>query len=196
MRFRRPTHLVMVFEMEEDARRVYKVLPQRLARYGLTLHADKTRLIHFGRYRHGGDGPERGNSSFDFLGFTHYWGKSQKGKPVVKRKTASKRYRRGLKAVADWCRGHLHDPVREQHKQLCVKLRGHYSYYGITGNFRSLHRFKEETERTWRKWLNRRSLKRAMPWDRFSRLIQFLPLPSARIVHSVYSQNSQLSFCH
>jgi group II intron reverse transcriptase/maturase len=184
---------VMVFELEEDARRVHQVLPKRLARYGLTLHADKTRLMHFGSCRQGGGDP--GDSSFDFLGVTHFWGKSQKGKPVVQRKTASKRYRRGLKAIATWCRDHLHDPVVEQHRQLGVKLRGHYSYYGITGNYRSLHRFKHETERIWRKWLNRRSLKRAMPWERFTRLIQFLPLPSARIVHSAFLSRSQLSFC-
>jgi group II intron reverse transcriptase/maturase len=186
---------VMVFEKEEDARRVHQVLPHRLARYGLTLHADKTRLMHFGRCRQGGGDPEKGDSSFDFLGFTHFWGKSQKGKPVVQRKTANKRFRRGLKAIAAWCRGHLHDPVVEQHRLLCVKLRGHYSYYGITGNYRSLHRFKKETERIWRKWLNRRSLKRAMPWERFARLLQFLPLPAAHVVHSVYLQHSQLSFC-
>lgn len=184
---------VMVFELEEDARRVHQVLPQRLARYGLTLHADKTRLMNYGSCRQGGGDP--GDSSFDFLGFTHFWGKSQKGKPVVQRKTASKRYRRGLKAIALWCRGHLHDPVRAQHRQLCVKLRGHYSYYGITGNYRSLHHFKKETERIWQNWLNRRTRKRAMPWERFTRLIQFLPFPSARVVHSVYRQHSQLSFC-
>ncbi len=97
--------------------------------------------MHFGSCRQGGGDPEKGDSSFDFLGFTHFWGESPKGKPVVQRKTASKRFRRGLKAIAAWCRGHLHDPVVEQHRLLCVKLRGHYSYYGITGNYRSLHIF-------------------------------------------------------
>jgi group II intron reverse transcriptase/maturase len=184
---------VIVFELEEDARRVYKVLPERLGRYGLTLHADKTRLMNFRGSRNGGGKSRSDDGSFDFLGFTHYWGKSRKGNPVVQRKTSSKRYSRGLKAIATWCRANMHEPVVEQHHQLSVKLSGHYSYYGITGNYRCLHRFMSETERIWRKWLNRRSSKRAMPWERFTRLLQFLPLPSARIVHSIYQPYTQLN---
>jgi RNA-directed DNA polymerase len=178
---------VMVFELEEDARRVLEVLPKRLARFGLTLHPDKTRLINFRVKRGGGNNLKKGpDSNFDFLGFTHFWGKSRKGKLAVRRKTARKRYSRGLKAIAVWCRTNRHLAVIEQYKQLRAKLLGHYSYYGMTGNFRSLNRFKHEVERIWHKWLARRSHKHAMPWDRFVRLLQFLPLPPARIVHSVF----------
>jgi RNA-directed DNA polymerase len=178
---------VMVFELEEDARRVLKVLPSRLAKYGLSIHPDKTRLLHFGGTRREDSGSHTDDSHFDFLGFTHYWGKSRKGRWVVQRKTAGKRVSRGLKAITAWCREHRHEFVVDQHRQLSAKLRGHYSYYGITGNYRSLHRFQHATERIWRKWLDRRTRRRAMPWERFVRLLEFLPLPPARIVHSIFA---------
>jgi group II intron reverse transcriptase/maturase len=179
---------VMVFELEEDARRVLKVLPSRLARFGLRLHPDKTRLLNFRDKREGAnDLKTDSDSNFDFLGFTHFWGKSERGKWVVRRKTARKRYCRGLKAIALWCRANRHIAVDEQYAQLSAKLRGHYSYYGITGNIRSLERYKNEVERIWRKWLDRRTRLRAMPWDRFVRLLRFLPLPPVRLVHSVYA---------
>ena len=182
---------VMVFELEEDARRVMQVLPRRLARFGLTLHPDKTRLMQFRVPRkESNDSKTDPDRNFDFLGFTHFWDKSEKGKLVVRRKTARKRYSRGLKAIAQWCRANRHIAVVEQHKQLSAKLRGHYSYYGITGNFRSLKLFEHEVERIWQKWLDRRTRLRAMPWDRFNRLLQLLPLPPARIVHSVYAARS------
>ncbi len=191
MRLPCATHLVMVFELEEDARRVMQVLPRRLARFGLTLHPDKTRLMHFRVPRkESNDSKTDPDRNFDFLGFTHFWDKSEKGKLVVRRKTARKRYSRGLKAIAQWCRANRHIAVVEQHKQLSAKLRGHYSYYGITGNFRSLKLFEHEVERIWQKWLDRRTRLRAMPWDRFNRLLQLLPLPPARIVHSVYAARS------
>jgi len=182
---------VMVFEVEEDARRVMQVLPSRLARFGLTLHPAKTRLLNFRVQRKGrNDSKTNPDSNFDFLGFTHFWDISEKGKSVVRRKTARMRYSRGLKAIAQWCRTNRHLAVLEQHKQLSAKLRGHYSYYGITGNFRSLKLFKHEAERIWQKWLARRTRLQAMLWDRFTRLLQFLPLPPVRIVHSVYAARS------
>src|SRR5262245_15847408 len=104
---------------EEDARRVLAVLPKRLGKYGLTIHPEKTRLVPFRRPRRGPDatddeaGPPPG--SFDFLGFTHFWSRSQQGTWVVKRKTAGSRFHRAVKKVAQWCRQNRHVPVREQH---------------------------------------------------------------------------------
>jgi RNA-directed DNA polymerase len=144
--------------------------------------------MNFGANRQGGNSSKKDpDSNFDFLGFTHFWDKSEKGKPVVRRKTARKRYSRGLKAIAQWCRANRHIAVMEQHQQLSAKLRGHYSYYGITGNFRSLKCYKYEVERVWHKWLDRRTRLRAMPWERFTRLLQLLPFPPVRIVYSVYA---------
>jgi RNA-directed DNA polymerase len=181
---------VMGFTHEQDARRVLAVLPQRLAKYGLTIHPDKTRLIPFQEpakaagEKGAGVGPPAG--TFTFLGFTHYWGRSPQGRWVVKRKTASSRLSRALQSVALWCRANRHRPVKEQQHRLSLKLRGHFSYYGITGNFRSLKCFRFEVVRCWRKWLNRRNRERTLDWNIFNRLLERYPLPPARVVHSVY----------
>jgi len=136
---------VMGFACEEDAHRVLGVLPKRFGKYGLTIHPEKTRLVPFRRPSSrppaaGSEGvPPAG--SFDFLGFTHFWSRSQKGSWVVKRKTAGSRYRRALKRIADWCQRNRHLPIAEQHQTLGQKLRGHYAYYGgVMGNLRSLAR--------------------------------------------------------
>jgi group II intron reverse transcriptase/maturase len=178
--------LVLVFSSEDDARRVMEVLPKRFGKYGLTLHPEKTRLVQYRRppTRSGGDLPESG--SFDFLGFKHYWGKSRRDSWVVKRKTSSKRLDRALKTIAHWCRGHLHLKVALQHRQLVQKLRGHYGYFGITGNADGIGRFLYEVRRTWRKWLDRRTGRKTMPWIRFIRLLERYPLPAPVVVHSIY----------
>ena len=109
--------------------------------------------------------------TFDLLGFTHYWGRSRRGYWVVKRKTARNRLRRAILAVTEWCRRNLHEPVAEQHRKLCQKLRGHFAYYGITGNSWSLSSFREEVTKSWRKWLGRRNRNRPMTWELFGRLL-------------------------
>jgi RNA-directed DNA polymerase len=173
---------VMVFAREADARRVMNVLPKRFAKYGLTLHPEKTKLIDFRRPTGNGDGPD----SFDVLGFTHFWGRSRKGNWAVQRKTSRSRFGRALQRVAEWCCKNRHLPVREQHKMLVAKVRGHYNYFGITGNSRALGRFLHEVKRAWRKWLHRRSNRARMTWDRFNLLISRYPLPWPHIVHSVH----------
>jgi len=175
----------VVFEREQDARQVMTVLPKRFAKYGLHLHPDKTRLLDFSRPT--GGKPPRGRS-FDLLGFTHFWGKSWKGRWVVKQKTASSRLTRAIRKVAQWCRRNRHLPVVEQHRMLTLKVKGHYAYFGITGNSRALSSFVRQVERVWRKWLDRRSNRAKMCWDLFKRLLRIYPLPSPRIVHSVYRQ--------
>jgi group II intron reverse transcriptase/maturase len=178
---------VLGFTSERDARRVLNTLPKRLAKYGLTLHSDKTRLIEFRTpNRRGGPGRKSADKpgSFDFLGFTHYWGKSRRGRWVVKQKTAKQRLERALQRMSAWCRHARHWKVREQHRALQRKLAGHYAYYGITGNTRALSRYREAVKRIWRKWLARRSQKRRGGWDWFDRLQARYPLPRPRIVHS------------
>jgi len=170
---------VIVFEQRNDAQRVWEKLPKRFGRYGLAIQQAKSRLLDFSRAGGKGQKPQ----VFDFLGFTHYWGKSRKGKPVVKRKTSGKKLRKAIKRMYLWCKGNRHMSVAEQWAMLCLKLRGHYSYYGITGNIRSLKSFCLQAKRSWRKWLNRRSRGKHMPWDRFNRLLERYPLPEPRIVH-------------
>lgn len=180
---------VMVFGQQQDARKVFEVLPKRLGKYGLTLHPEKTRLIPFRRPRNpqepeGPAGPEPG--TFDLLGFTHYWARNLNRFWVVKRRTAGSRLTRAVKAIDVWCHRHLHDSVAAQHRILSLKLKGHYAYYGITGNWEALRRFKVAVRRTWRKWLNRRSQKARMWWPKFNRLLERYPLPEPVVVHSIY----------
>jgi group II intron reverse transcriptase/maturase len=175
---------VMGFALEQDARRVYEVLAKRFARFGLLLHPEKTRLVRFERPSRSGSRPRP--ETFDFLGFTHYWGRSRRGTPAVLRKTQRARFSRALRAIAQWCSRHRHAPLAEQHRALQQKLRGHYAYYGITGNQPALSRFWWETQRTWKTWLSRRSNRRPLRWERFYLLIARYPLPPPRVVHSVY----------
>ena len=180
--------MVMVFTDEADARRVMAVLPKRLGKYGLTLHPDKTRLVRFQspswRKRPDDDGPAT-PSSFDLLGFTHFWARSRQGNWVVKRKTATGRFTRALRRIAMWCRGMRHRPIVDQHQGLCRKLRGHYSYFGITGNALALYRFRHGVERIWRKWLGTRSWHARRNWKWFRGLLGRHPLLSPVVVHSV-----------
>ena len=179
VKFPRATRLVMVFSSEADARRILAVLPKRLGKYGLTLHPTKTRLLHFRPASAGGDQPrDTGKQSFDFLGFTHHWARSRRGFWVVKQKTAGSRFSRALKRASDWFRSVRHQPVAQEHEQLVRKLRGHNNYYGICGNYDALVRFRYEVGRRWRKWLDRRSDKACMTWERFNRLLTRYPLPS------------------
>ena len=175
---------VLVFANEDDARRVAEVLPKRFAKYGLRLHPEKTRLVAF-RYK--GSSPRDGDrpGTFDFLGFTHYWGRSKRGKPFVQRKTAKGRLARSLRAIHRWCRFNRHLPVVEQHRMLCRKLMGHYAYYGITGNSSSLACFKWHTECLWKYWLERRSQRGRMTWKVFKKLLVRWPLPSPKVTHVV-----------
>ena len=156
---------VLVFKEECDARRVMDVLPKRFGKYGLTLHPEKTRLVPFQRpgrrgKNQSGDRP----GTFDLLGFTHLWAVSLKGNWVVKRKTASDRFTRALKAVSTWCRKNRHLPVREQWQALRRKLNGHYGYFGIIGNSQALTRLGFLVERVWWKWLCRRSQRAYISW--------------------------------
>jgi group II intron reverse transcriptase/maturase len=177
---------VMVFEYEVDARRVMRVLAQRFAKFHLTIHAEKTRLVDFRRPKPGAKG-----ETFDFAGFRHYWGQSRKGHLILKRKTISSRLSRKLNAVAKWCRANRHEPVGDQRAALCRKLSGHYNYYGLTHNYRSLKYYYQGVCRNWHKWLNRRSRKRDLTWPAFNRLLKRHPLPLPRVVHSVYRRTGE-----
>jgi group II intron reverse transcriptase/maturase len=179
---------VLVFERLDDARRVMEVLPKRCEKYGLTLHPDKTRVLSFQpptKSPHGSD-DDTPPGTFDFLGFTHFWSRSRKGYWVVKQKTARSRLTRALTSLSQWCRTHRHWPVARQWKMLGQKLRGHYAYYGITGNHRSLQHYRWQVERIWHKWLARRSWAR-MPWGRYQRLLIRYPLPPAQVKVSMYA---------
>jgi hypothetical protein len=171
-------------EREEDARRIMAVLPKRVARFGLTIHPTKTVLVAFRRPVSHAE-TDTGNGTCEFLGFTHDWTKSRRGSWVIKRKTASKRLRRTMKALWQWCRDQRHTPLIVQHRILCQKLRGHYQYYGIRGNYPRLQQLYEHAGHAWRYWLSRRSHTSAIPWEKFDRLHVRFPLPAPRILHAI-----------
>ena len=171
---------VMLFQHEDDARRVMAVLSKRFEKYGLTLHPDKTRLLPFKkpasvRPRDDDDEPPTGPLTFDFLGFTILWAKSRAGKWVVMERTACDRFRRTLKRLSEWCQQHRHLPLKEQRKTLGQKLRGHYGYFGRIGNRARLWALLYRTVQVWWRALRRRS-QRGLPWEAMSRILERYPL--------------------
>ena len=170
--------VVLVFSNEADARRVQELLARRLNEYGLSLHPTKTRLVDFRPKRDSNDRHE--GSGFDFLGFTHYWGRTRKSW-TVKRKTASSRFSRTLRRLGEELRRNRHRPVAWQHARIVRALTGHDNYYGIWENRWVLRRLRYEVTLVWRKWLSRRSRGKPMPWVRFQRLLKCYPLPPPRL---------------
>lgn len=170
---------VLGFEEAGDVSRVMRVLPKRFKKFNLELHPTKTQIINLDNNR------GEGQRSFDFLGFTHYLGKSRKGYLVLKRKTSKTKFTLSLSKIRDWIRQNRHRPLKELIVLLNSKLRGHYSYYGITFNSRCIGKFHKEVERTLFKWLNRRGGKRSWPWERYEKLVnEWIPLLRPRIYHS------------
>lgn len=177
---------VMVFENHDDCRRVEEVLAKRFQRYKLTLHPEKTRCVDF-RFDHRKDNRSSGiPATFDFLGFTHFWGVSRKGNNVVYQKTAKGRISRTLKAFNDYCRKSRHRPPNEQYAGLNRKLRGHYAYFGITGNAKALGMIHHKVKGIWHKWLCRRSQKSRITWDKFHLFLERFPLLPPKIHHQYY----------
>ena len=170
---------VLGFTDKSDAERVMEVLPKRFAKYALTLHPEKTKMIDLNS--------KRGESgrSFDFLGFTHYLGKSRKGMMVLMRKTSSKRLTRAIVNISKYIKLNRHMKLRDLIAAINIKLRGHYSYYGITFNSKGILLFYEQVKRSLFKWLNRRGGKRNWKWETFNQLTNsWNPLIKPLIAHA------------
>jgi group II intron reverse transcriptase/maturase len=177
-------------EFEADGKQLLAELKDRLEQFGLSLHEGKTRLIEFGRFaarNRAAAAGRRRPETFDFLGFTHYCGKTRTNKFVVKRKTQAKRLVRKLKTIRDEMQRRMHAPVREQHRWLRQVLNGHYQYFGVIFNYRSLRVFKECVVRLWRKALGKRSQKGRMTWATYRKLLLAFPLPEPAI-HQAWRQ--------
>ena len=176
---------IITFERHDDAKRVNAVLVKRFERHGLALHPDKTRLLAFARpraWQRGGKGP----GTFDFLGFTFYWRRTRRGRWVMWCKTRHARLRRAKQSIAEWCRRNRHLPVKAQQAALTRRLVGHFNYFGVNGNFRSLACLVHVTQRVWFKWLRRRSQRRRLTWERFNVLLERFPLPRPRITVRIW----------
>lgn len=178
---------VIGFEREDDAKRVMSVLRRRFERYKLTLHPEKTRLVPFVRPGNGQQGG-KGGATFDFLGFTIYWRRSRQGRWVPAFKTRKARLQRAIKAARDWCRTCRHFPVKEQHATLSRRINGHFNYFGVNWNQRSMRALVRVVERVWFQALRRRSQRaRRMTWKRFGSLLRAYPLPAATIRVQVWA---------
>jgi group II intron reverse transcriptase/maturase len=176
--------IVCGFEHEADAQRFQAALQQRMEKFALSLHPDKTRLIEFGRFaatnraRHGLGKPE----TFTFLGFVHICGRSRRGLFQLKRKTRRDRMRAKLRAIKEELRRRMHEPIPQQGPWLRQGVRGYFAYHAVPTNVASLSAFRYHVVNLWRRTLQRRSQKDHTTWDRLARLAaDFLPVP--RILH-------------
>ncbi len=167
-----------------EAERMIAVLPKRMARFGLSLHSDKTRLLSFGRPAKGTT--KRCSATFDFLGFTHYWRRTRGGGWMLWCKTRHARQQRALRSIADWCRSHRHESVKTQHAALVRRLRGHFNYFGVNGNLRSLTNLVQAVRRIWLKWLQRRSQRSTLTWESFHVMLERYPLPVPRVIVQIW----------
>jgi group II intron reverse transcriptase/maturase len=179
---------VCVVQYVDDARCIERGLENRFNKYGLEIHPTKSRNLSFGRFeRQNAKQQKRRANTFDFLGFTHYCDTSRKGNFKIGRKTSRKKFSAKCKDMNAWLKKIRNQKkTKEWWKILKAKLRGHFQYYGISENYNSLLRFYKATLKMVRKWLNRRSQKRKMSWEKFSNYLEHYPLPKPKIAHSFY----------
>ncbi len=171
-----------------DAQRIERMLKDRFDKFDLTLHPEKTRTISFSRWEPK-NAKQQGRKpyTFDFLGFTHYWLRTHEGWYMLSRRTSGKRFRRACRAMNDWLRSVRNwCKTKEWWRILASKLRGHYQYYGISGNSRMLKIFNYQVIRMVHKWLNRRSQRNRWSWKRFTEYLKHYPLPEPHIMHKFY----------
>jgi hypothetical protein len=175
---------VVGFQHQGDAKQFLRDLRERFAKFALELHADKTRLIEFGRFA-AKNRKERGvgrPETFTFLGFTHICGKGRNGRYWLKRVTIAKRMRAKLAEVKDQLKRRRHLPIPEQGRWLASVVRGHLGYYAVPGNGRAIRAFRNQVARHWFKALRRRGQRHRLNWERMGRLAQRW-LPPAHILH-------------
>ena len=188
VRFSCATRLVACFQYKQEAQRFREELVERLGKFGLEVEPTKTKGMEFGRFavenaRKRGERAE----TFDFLGLTHYCGTRKDGKGFrMKRKTARKKYVTKLKMFKEWLMKARNMKSKELWEIVKAKLRGHYNYYGVTDNLRSIARFGKEVEKLLFKWLNRRGKRNCLNWKRFTEMLKRFPLPKPRIRVSMF----------
>jgi group II intron reverse transcriptase/maturase len=180
---------VMLVRYQEDAVRIVELLRERFQKFGLELHPDKTRVVSFGRFEErNASQQQRRPNTVTFLGITHYCAVNRWGGFMVGHQTNGKRFRKKCRDFTDWIKEHRNKYVLpELWKTAGLKLRGHYQYYGVSGNDRSLKRYYRASVRTLYKWLNRRSQRKSWNWYEFCQVLKVYPLPKPRIVHNLYA---------
>jgi len=179
---------VACFQKKEDAERFQTALIERLAKFGLEIEPTKTKMLEFGGQALAkAKASERKPETFDFLGFTHYCSTTRDGKRFrVKRKTSAKKFRVKLAAFKEWLKRNRTKPTRWIWEQVAAKLRGHYAYFGVTDNSRSIRQFAKEVCQLLRKWLNRRGKRRCLNWEKFNLMSKRFALPQPRVMVSLF----------
>lgn len=182
---------VFCFQYEEDAKKFYASLIERLEKFNLSLAEEKTRIIELKKSDKDDD---QGDNSFDFLGFTHYVGKDKNGKKRVKRKTSKKKYNASLLKCKQWIKENRTLPVDKFMKTIKAKIQGHCNYYGITDNRRAVGNFIFECRRLIFKWLNRRSQRKSFNWDKFALFLKKYPLPTTKTHVNIFELGAGSSY--
>jgi group II intron reverse transcriptase/maturase len=181
--FRYADDVVICCQYDSDRARIEKALSGRLAKYKLMLNEEKTRCVNFCK-------PETRRAkrdTFDFLGFTFYWGRSRNGAALPKLKSCGKRLSKKLKQVGEWAEKNRHRyRMMEIWKRFCAKLRGHIQYYGVSFNIVNVKTFLRQATRILFKWLNRRSQRKSFSWEKFKRFEELFPLPKAKVCHALF----------
>jgi len=182
--FRYADDAIICCERKEDANRILKVLDKRLAKFNLKLNKDKTKTVEFSKAK-----AKRGiqQGTFDFLGFTFFLGRSRQGLVIPKVRTARKRYITKLKKVAVWMKTNRNkQKLKPLWTVFCAKLRGHVEYYGVSFNFEKMNSFLGEARKIFYKWINRRSQKKSMNWEKFGKFCERHPMLRAVIKHKLF----------
>jgi RNA-directed DNA polymerase len=179
---------IVMVQFKDEAHRLVEVIRKRFEQFDLQLHPDKTRVMSFGRYEGiNAEKQDRKANAFDFLGLTHYCTKSRHGGFLVGRRTSVKKFRKKVKELNEWFKANRNAiRLSELWKMLKAKLRGHYQYYGISGNYRGVYRYYRSALRIAFKWLNRRSQRKSFNWQQFSKYLEKYPVPKPYIAHRLY----------
>ena len=187
---------VCCFQHKREAIQFYESLKLRLKKFNLEIAEDKTKVIPFGRFAEN-NAKRTGNgkpATFDFLGFTHYCGKSKQGKFRVKRKSSRKKVQGKLKESKEWLKSNRNKNIHLIMERFRRSLVGYYNYYCITDNSQTVNDFKEKIEILLFKWLNRRSQRKSFTWDKFRLFLQMFPLPKPRIRVNIYELRKEISY--
>jgi len=182
---------VFCFQYEEDAKKFYEEFIVRLGKFNLEIADKKTKIIELKKNYNDDD---KGENSFDFLGFTHYVGTDKSGRKRVKRKTSKKKYKASLLRCKEWMKKNRTIPTKQFMKTIKDKIQGHCNYYGITDNSRAVGNFIDEVRKLIFKWLNRRSQKRSFNWSKYALFLKKYPLPKAKIYTSIFDLGAGNSY--
>jgi len=176
-------------QTKEEAEQILKEIKTRLKKFNLEISAEKTKIVEFGRYakNNANNRGKKKPDTFDFLGFTHYVSVSRKGNFLMKVRTNKERRSESLKHINEWLkRIRNRQKAKDIWKVLSAKLRGHYNYYGVSGNSRELQNYYHQTIKLTYKWMNRRSQKQSFNWTTFTEYLKLYPLPKPILVHNMY----------